>query len=326
MAKLRGVDAKLTRLAALRKEPTSGDSVALLSQLLSDASNLVVAEAAAVVGEQVVKGLAGDLVAAFERLMIDPEESDKQCRAKIAIVEALNAIEYGEPDVFLRGLTHVQNSRPPLWTQDAAGPLRAHCALALARIGHPGLINRLAERLLDSDHAARTGFVRALSGTGSTGAVPLLRYKTLLGDESSDVMGECFASLLSLQPDESVSFVGRFLAARDETVQSAAVFALAETRRPEAFTLLEQFWPRASDEVKESVLIGMAMFRIPAAFDFLIALVAQKDPAARSAITALAIHRHNSKIKDRVAAAVTANGNAAVRQWFEKKFADGARA
>ncbi len=325
MAKLRGVDAKLTRLATLRKEPIASDTIAVLSQSLADASNLVVVEAAAIVSEQIVKSLAGDLVSAFERFMIDAEESDKQCRAKIAIVEALNAIEYGEPDVFLRGLTHVQEPRFNDRTQDAAGPLRAHCALGLARISHPGVVNLLAERLLDKDHAARTGVARALSGTGSLAAIPLLRYKALVGDASSDVMGECFASLLAMAPVESVAFVGRFLNHRDEAVQSAAVFALAETRRPEAFTLLEQFWPRASDEVKESLLIGMAMFRIPAAFDFLIAIVAQKDPAARSAITALAIHRHNSKIKDRVAAAVTANGNAAVRQWFEKKFADGVR-
>src|SRR5438552_501776 len=109
MAKPRGVEAKLTRLYALRNTPISADAIALLSRSLADASNLVVAEAATLVGTHTVKALAPDLVAAFERLMIEPEESDKQCRGKIALVEALNKVEYAEPDVFLRGLTHVQD-------------------------------------------------------------------------------------------------------------------------------------------------------------------------------------------------------------------------
>ncbi len=322
MAKPRGVYAKLTRLHAMRNQPVTDDVVEILAESLSDASNLVVAEAAAIVAAQIVKTLTPNLVAAFERMMIDPEENDKQCRAKIAIVEALNALEYSESEVFLRALVHVQEPRFKEPTQDAAGVLRAHAALGLARIGHPGLVLLLTERLFDTDNAARTGIVRAFAGTGSLTAVPLLRYKALCGDQIPEVMGECFASLLALAPDDSVEFVGRFLRSRNEEVQSAAVLALAETRRVDAFSLLEKFWPRASADLRESVLIGMAMFRLPSAYDFLISLVAQKDPSARSAVSALAIHRHNTKLKDRVAAAVESHGDDALKQWFDRKFAE----
>ena len=64
----------------------------------SDLCFLTVAEAAKVIKDHAVPELAGDLVAAFDRLMIDPEESDKQCRAKIEIVDALNRLEYAEPE------------------------------------------------------------------------------------------------------------------------------------------------------------------------------------------------------------------------------------
>src|SRR5262245_43593506 len=159
-------------------------------------------------------------------MMIDPEESDKQCRAKIEIVTALNRLEYAEPDVFLRGLTHRQNPRFGEPGQDAAGALRALCAIGLARIAHPGVVLLLTELLRDSDDTARAGAARALGGTGALAAVPLLRYKVLTGDGLADVIGECFASLLALSFEESLPFVARYVQQKS-ALQGAALFALA---------------------------------------------------------------------------------------------------
>ena len=61
----------------------------------------MVADAAEIAGWRIILVLAPDLVAAFDRFMIEPVETDKVCRAKIAIVEALNKIEYDNEDVFL---------------------------------------------------------------------------------------------------------------------------------------------------------------------------------------------------------------------------------
>src|SRR5262245_17374001 len=134
MAKTRGVEAKLARLSELRKEPLSPPLVAELRRALGDASNLVAAEAAEIAGALGLSELAGDLVAAFERFMVEPEESDKRCRAKIAIVEALNKIEYDRDDVFLRGIHHVQME--PVWgkSEDSAGHLRGASAFGLVRV------------------------------------------------------------------------------------------------------------------------------------------------------------------------------------------------
>jgi len=253
--------------------------------------------------------------------MIDPEESDKQCRAKIEIVDALNRLDYAEPDVFLRGLTHRQDRRfgePP--GQDAAGALRAFCAFGLARINHPGVVLLLTDLLLDSDDTARAGAARALGNTGSLDAIPLLRYKVRTGDRLTDIIGECFASLLTLSFEGSLPFVARYLRAQEGALQEAAVFALAETRRPEAFAVLRDYWPVAPADLRESLLVALAMFRLPAANDFLISLIAGKDTSACSVLSAMAIHRHNPKITASIAAAVEANGAESVRQWFRKKF------
>src|SRR5262245_18851886 len=212
--KPRGSDAKFARLQALRDQLATPETKAELRDYLADASNLIVAEAARVIQDHAVSELAGDLVAAFHRFMVDPEASDKQCRAKIEIVDALNRLEYAEPDVFLRGLTHRQDPRFGHPGQDAAGALRAFCAFGLARIGHPGVVLLLTDLLLDSDDTARAGAARALGGTGALAAVPLLRYKVRTGDRLADVIGECFASLLTLSFEDSLPFVAQYLRSR----------------------------------------------------------------------------------------------------------------
>ena len=134
--KPRGSDAQLARLRAMRNHPATSETTLKLRRYLADASSLIVAEAARIIKDQADSELVGDLVAAFDRWMIDPEESDKQCRAKIEIVDALNRLEYAEPDVFLRGLTHRQDCRfgtPP--GQDAAGA----CG-RIARSAWPGSV------------------------------------------------------------------------------------------------------------------------------------------------------------------------------------------
>jgi HEAT repeat protein len=318
--KPRGSDAKLARLNAMRNQSATSETALELRRYLADTSSIIVAEAAKIIKDQAVRELIGDLVAAFDRLMIDPEENDKQCRAKIEIVDALNRLEYAEPDAFLRGLGHRQNPRFGEPGQDAAGALRAFCALGLARIGHPGVVLLLTELLLDSDNTARAGAVRALGGAGSLTAVPLLRYKVLTGDRLLDVIDECFASLLTLAFEESLPFVARYLQGPNRALHESAMFALAETRRPEALAVLRDFWPRAPADLHESLLAALAMFRLSDANDFLIGLIASKDPSASAALSALAIHRHNPKITASIAAAVESNGAEPLREWFREKF------
>src|SRR5258708_11718629 len=107
MAKVRGVDARLSRLRTLRDRPASPALVAGLRGALADSSNLVAMEAAQIAGAGLLAELTPDLAAALDRFMIDPEVSDKQCRAKTAIVETLSKLDYQGEDLFLRGIHHV---------------------------------------------------------------------------------------------------------------------------------------------------------------------------------------------------------------------------
>src|SRR5262245_18021848 len=103
MAKARSTEAKLARLRELRSAPPSRQLVDEVRGALHDSSNLVAATAAELGGEAHSADLAPDLVQAFGRFLDNPEKKDKLCRAKIAIVEALNKLEFTDEDFYLRG-------------------------------------------------------------------------------------------------------------------------------------------------------------------------------------------------------------------------------
>ncbi len=321
MAKARGVDAKLARMRALRTEPVTPQLVSQLREALGDKSNFVVAAAAEIVGERGLPELVPDLAAAFPRFLEDPAETDKTCRAKIAIVEALHKLDADEEDVYRTAIRHVQPE--PRWggSDDTAAPLRATAAFALVRLNPRDLMVLLADLLADPEKVARSAAAKALGASGALAAVPLLRFKARVGDEEPEVVVECLAGLMSAEPAESLAFVGGFLDT-DEEVAEGAALALGESRRPEALAILQKHWPRArrSEELGNVVLLAIAITRLPAAVDFLLEVLGtESEPAAAGALTALAIHRHNPAIRDRVAAAVAKKGTG-LRKAFEKEF------
>jgi len=150
-------------------------------------------------------------------------------------------------------------------------------------------------------------------------AVPLLRLKARVGDAEPEVTCECLTALLKLEP-ESVAFVAEFLRDGDEAIQEGAALALGETRRPGSFENLRDFsTDLPAGSLQDVVLLAIAMLRLPAAVNFLVELISRKD-TARAAVAALAIHRHNERVRERVAAAVAQTKDAALQAWFEEKY------
>ena len=321
MAKARGIDARLARLRALRSEPVTPDLVRQLREALGDRSNFVAAAAGEIAAERGLGELVPDLAAAFRRFLDDPAETDKTCRAKVAIVEALHKLDADTEDVYRTAVTHVQ--REPRWggSDDTAAPLRATAAFALVRVSPCDLMVLLADLLADPEKVARSAAAKALGASGQLAAIPLLRFKARAGDEEPEVVVECLSGLMSADPAESLDFVGGFLNA-DEEVAEGAALALGESRRPEALAILQKHWPRArrDEALGNVVLLAMAITRLPAAADFLLEVLANEgEPAAAGALSALAIHRHNPAVRERVAAVVATKG-AALRKAFEKEF------
>jgi HEAT repeat protein len=322
MAKRLSLDEKLAAVRRLRDEE---DPAALITELrasLGDRSNLVVAAAAAVVGERGLAELAPALGAAFDQFLKDPLKNDKLCRAKIAIVHALDRLEHDESPTFLKAARHVQLEPVYGGTTDTAAPLRAAAVFALARIGGPRLLPVFTDALTDPEKDVRIAAAQALACQNGECPSLLLRLKARLGDPEGEVLSECFLGLLQLDPEEYLPFVAGHLDDERPGMNEAAVLALGRSRLPQAFEALRAFSDRLIEPgLRETVLLAISMIRLPAALDFLIERLRDgAEPIALAALTALKIHAHDPRLRDRIGEVVDRRKLPALSRRYDQAF------
>jgi HEAT repeat protein len=321
MAKPRSSEAKLARLRELRGQPAAPKMLDELRAALRDASNFVAEAAAEIAGASHLTDLAPDLVEAFDRFLDNPEKTDKLCRAKIAIVDALNKMEFADEGVYVRGVRYVQHE--PGWGKpvDSAVAVRVGCAMGLVRVRHRGVLALLVDLLVDEEKMARVGAAQALTYSGTEAASLLLRLKARLGDAEPEVISECFTGILDVTPEPGVAFVAEFLASGDDAIQEAALLALGSSRRPEAFEVLKSFARTHDGELQEVAHMAMALLRLAAATDHLVSLLADRSQdVALSALAALAVQRYDPQVCERAAAAVAQRGDDVLSVQFKKRF------
>src|SRR5208283_3937636 len=123
-------------------------------------------------------------------------------------------------------------------------------------------------------------------------------------------------------PKENLPLVSGYLHLDDIPVREAAILALGRSHLPAAFGVLSAFWNRQPPVVlRETVLLAMVMLRLPAATEFLIDLVATGPEAASlAALSALKIHAHDTKLRQRIAAVIQQKNTPSLRARFEKDF------
>ena len=326
MAARLSLDDKLAALRKLRGQTLAPDQEAELKKCIGDRSNLVVAAAAALAGENTVVELSRDLEAAFERFLVNPVKDDKLCRAKIAVVQALDKMEHQDPAVFQKAARHVQHE--PVWggSEDSAAPLRAAAIIALARIEGSSSLPLLVDAMTDPAKDVRIAAAMAMGAIGTEAAGLLLRLKARIGDRDPEVLSECLSGLLAVDSREYLPFVSGFLVPASAAVCEAAALALGKSRLPDALGPLETCWrlSRSSEEVGHQVLLAIAMLRLPAAIDSLMALVASdSEQDALSALSALKIHNYDPRLRERLAQVVPKTGRPRLKAAFELRFPSG---
>jgi hypothetical protein len=322
MKKADPVEQALDRLAALKNEGGGPAVVAEIKAFLKNRSNLVAAKAAKIAGQARATELVPELLAAFHRLMKDPAKLDKGCAATTEIVSALYEVDYAEPEVYLRGIHHVQmepSFGPPV---DAAAKLRGFSALGLARTRHPSALDEIVSVLVDEWPEARIGAVRAMAVNGGAAGALLLKLKILSGESEPQVLAECFSALLAAAPQRSLQLVAGFVDSEDSAVGEAALLALGSSRLPEALDWLKGKWERtASGPRRKIVLLAIAMVRSEAAIEFLLELLAECTPAvAKDVIAALAFFRNNDRVRDQVEKVVARRNEKSVSEVFWQQF------
>jgi hypothetical protein len=226
---------RAAKIFAARRDADSPATRATLGAGLGDKSAHVVVAAASVIAENELRGFADVLKSAFEKRLRSEYRLDPGCRAKIAIVRALLATGEHEASVYLAGARHVQLE--PVWggQEDTAPELRAQSVLGLIRSRHPDAAVELARLLADAEHGTRAGAAEAAAELDPIAAVPLLRFKVLIGDPEPEVIGAVWGSLLTLAPAESLAAATLALDGSSEDEAEVVALALGASRLEGAF-------------------------------------------------------------------------------------------
>ena len=261
-----------------------------------------VAKAAKLIGEFRTVELIPDLVAAFQRLMTSPMKLDKGCAAVTEIVRALYAMDYESPDVYLKGVRHIQLEPAFQGPVDTAAQLRGESALGLVRTRHPDALFEVSRLLVDKEPRVRMDAARALGSVAGDAAELLLRLKVLTGDREPDVLEECFSGILESDTERSLTFVGGYVDDENQAIAEAAVIALGASRRPRAIDVLKEKWGRtARGSLRKTLLLAFATARQEPAIDFLLSLLAGEHPQIGvDVITALRIYRDDERVRNAV--------------------------
>ena len=238
--------------------------------------------------------------------MVEPVRTDKGCIAKSAIVKALVDLDAREEEVYLRGVRHRQPEPSYGKPVDTAVPVRASSAEGLMISMHPDLALEMTELLVDPETPARIAAVRVLASSGRMEAEPLLRLKAHLGDEEPEVTSEALGGLLAIAPRRSLRFAARFLNRDEPAAVEAAALALGGSRLEEAVPLLARRYQRGADRrLEQTLLIAISMLRREPGLEHLLAMIEKGHRGqAVQALVALAIHRGDDAVRERVKAAL----------------------
>jgi len=309
----RAFEDQIAALEALRQSPEEA-RLAPLRKALGNRNNFIVGKATDLVREFHVEQLIPDLLTSFDRFFEKPEKSDPQCWGKNAISRALAALEYQEPEVFLRGMRHIQLE--PVWggVSDTAGTLRATCAFALVQcrgVAETDLLGHLVELLADKDKAVRAEVIRAIEQLGSPSAALLLRLRAVLGNDEPEVMGACYSGVLRIEGVSAIAWVRKFLTSGDDAAAEAAL-AIAGTHSMEGFQVLCESFEKARDPWFLSVLLSaIALTRQDAALEFLLDLVRTESLHAEAAIEAILRSMPSAELTRRLERLVASNARLA---------------
>lgn len=302
-AKRASVDDELARLKA-SPEP------AVIAAALSSKHARVVAAAAGLVKARTLEGHAAALQAAYQRFLEDPVKRDPGCRAKLAVLEALDFTESMDEQPFVAAASLVQLE--PAWGApvDTAAPCRARAVLALARMGHPDAVLIAGTLLADAEVPVRNAAADALSNSGVRHAAGVLLHKLGVGDEDPLVLLACMAGVLLLAPELALARFVPWLSGSDSQRRELAAVCLGQSTLPAAAQALIAALEGCVLSKERAVLLrALGLHRSDAALDALVTVVeGDNETDAAAAVRALAPRRFEASVRARVRQAVSGRG------------------
>jgi hypothetical protein len=331
VTKRKSVDDRLVELDEAAAQSEAAARAAGIAAALRDRHCRVVARAAKLAADALLYELVPGLIEAYARFLENPVKADPNCRAKKALIRALVALECDEPQIFLTALRYRQLE--PVWggSVDTAVDVRSSAAMGLVASAYPRALVKLAELLNDAEAEARIGAVRAIACGNPREAELLLRAKIFFGDSEPAVIGEAFAGLLAVEPEESLPLVARYLAGGhegagdevvgpsdidvraggDQALREWAALALGESRLEAAVPALRAAWNDVlvAPTLRRMLARAAALNRSRAADDWLLELVESADDAVIGVVVQeIAAYHRGGHLNERVQTALADRG------------------
>jgi hypothetical protein len=297
------IETALARLDEIPLHTPEGKTA--FTKALAAKSNLVIAKAARLIGNAQWIELNNEMANAFDRMIEKGAAVDKGCAAMIAIARALVQLEFDAPDLYLRGIHHIQMEASWGPAIDTAAELREVCAIGLANGTYPHKLRELVPLLVDKEWRVRAGAIRAIGVIGTEAASLLLRYKMLSGDKDPEVMSDCFIAVLALEGSAGVALVVPFAKSQYSEIREAAILAIGASRRNDAVAWLIAEFPRTADPAgRKCIMLSLSTSRVESAVQFLLDLIrTANSPTAALATDALSIHARDRQLREQVEAA-----------------------
>ncbi len=297
-------DQKLAALSDLFDESDQQVLTVALKTYLADKHNRVLAKAAQLVEEKLLYELEPELKQAYQRMLPDAVKKDANCIAKSAIMHTLVTLDSDDVDFYLAGLRYQQQE--PVWggSVDTAVDIRCSSAMGLISTTYLRAMIELVGLLNDSEASARAGAIRAMRYGQPYEAALVLRQKIMQGDSEVEILGECFITLLQVEPQHSLPLISRYLEEDDEDLYELAALALGQSHLDDALLRLQEAWKETfsiHQRQRQVIIRAVVQHRSDEAFDWLLSILMTGDESlVNSIIEQLSLYKGNVKLKLRL--------------------------
>jgi hypothetical protein len=307
------VEALVEGLSMVQSDPNGREAQRRIREALAHKHWMPVEHAARLVGQLSLAGFAKDLVGVWGRFVNPGAKLDPGCRAKQAALLALDTLECFDPDPFLVAIRYVQLEPGYGGATDTAGGVRQRALFALLRQHHSQALLYAGELLADPLVEVRLGTADALCQCAGANAASLLVHRLRAGDDPR-VLLACAAALLEIEGPFARAMLAQWLRQSDEDRREVSALALGQDKSEDAAELLIAWLDdMAWDKDIELAARALALHRSEPARRCLLAHIESGSATcARAAITALAVHRYDRQLSERVREAARRNADPAL--------------
>jgi hypothetical protein len=317
-----GAVAELAELAPIEDDPSRADAKEAILRALGSKHAHVVSRAAALIRRERLEGFEDPLLVAYARFFENAIKTDPGCHAKVAILEALDHLDHGDPDPFLRAVEYTQIE--PRWNtgEDTATGLRTRGAFGLARLAHGDALLSFAQLLADPAAVVRQGAALAIAHLGRRDGASLLLLRLYAGESDPSALAEVVRALVALAPDHARRATRPLL--EDESLRELVAHALATAESDAGIAIvLEELDASVLSHDRALLLGSLGASRREKARAFLLQLIAEGTASdAVAAVRGLAIHRYDARLADAIGDAISRNSSPELRDAFEDSFGE----